>query len=163
MKNLNKIVQDFLDYARPNKPEKASCCVKEIFSEAQMLMAQKLNGYDIEFHEENSNQKAMVDPQHLKQIFLNLIKNSVEAMAGGGEIKLTVTSINHAVKVTFVDTGPGIPHEIQKQIFEPFFTNRKEGTGLGLAIVKSLVEENGGEIRVVDGEGAVFEIVLAAV
>ncbi len=162
VRNLNKIVQDFLDYARPNIPEKEKCCVKEIFSEAQMLMAHELNGYKIEFEEENKNLEAMVDPQHLKQIFLNLIKNSVEAMSGIGKIKLTVTSNSNAVNLIFEDIGPGIPREIQKQIFEPFFTNRKDGTGLGLAIVKSLVEENGGEIRVVEGDGAVFEIVLAA-
>ncbi|MFQ6116541.1 MAG: ATP-binding protein, partial [bacterium] len=160
VQNLKKIVQDFLDYARPIKPKKQFCSIKEIFDEAQMLMSQELDGCKIECCEERPSQKAWVDPQHLKQIFLNLFKNSVQAMQGSGTIKLEIVSSNDSVSLIFSDSGPGIPKDIRDQIFEPFFTNRKEGTGLGLAIVRSLVEENGGVVRVVEGEGAVFEIVL---
>jgi signal transduction histidine kinase len=161
VQNLKKIVQDFLDYARPTKPKKQYCSIKETFNQAQMLMPQELNGCTIECHEEKDGQRVWVDPQHLKQIFLNLLKNSVQAMQGSGTIRLEIVSHSHSVRLLFSDSGPGIPREIREQIFEPFFTNRKDGTGLGLAIVKSLVEENGGAVRVVEGEGAVFEIVLS--
>ncbi|NIR51846.1 sensor histidine kinase [candidate division KSB1 bacterium] len=75
-----------------------------------------------------------------------------------GRIEVEVKNDNRSVRLLFCDSGPGIPEEIRSQIFEPFVTNRKEGTGLGLAIVKSLMEENGGEIRVVTGKGAKFEL-----
>ncbi len=160
VQNLKKIVTDFLNYARPNKAEKENCVVKDIFEEAKFLLAQDLNGYEVEFFEDKKSSKIFVDPQHLKQIFLNLLKNSVEAMDGSGTIKLEIRGPN---KLNFSDTGPGIPNEFQEKTFEPFFTKRKDGTGLGLAIVKSLVEENGGGIRLIQNlnSGAKFEFSLS--
>ena len=160
VQNLKKIVNDFLNYARPNKAKKENCVVKDIFEEAKFLLAQDLNGYEVEFFEDKKTSKIFVDPQHLKQIFLNLLKNSVEAMGGSGTIKLEIRGPNN---LNFSDTGPGIPNEFQEKIFEPFFTKRKDGTGLGLAIVKSLVEENGGGIRLIQNinSGAKFEFSLS--
>lgn len=160
--NLKKVVNDFMEYARPNKAKKENCTVKEIFDETKVLMAHRLNGLDFEFHGESEDQKVYFDPHHLKQIFLNLMRNSVEAMSGSGKIRLKIKTQNSSVKLIFSDTGPGISRKIQKQVFDPFFTNRKNGTGLGLAIVKSLVEENGGQIRLTQNTkvGAEFEISL---
>ncbi len=160
VQNLKKIVTDFLNYARPNKAKKENCVVKDIFEEAKFLLAQDLNGFEVEFFEDKKTSKIFVDPQHLKQIFLNLLKNSVEAMGGSGTIKLEIRDPNN---LNFSDTGPGIPTEFQEKIFEPFFTKRKDGTGLGLAIVKSLVEENGGGIRLIQhiNSGAKFEFSLS--
>jgi len=81
-------------------------------------------------------------------------------MDGSGTIKLEIRGPNN---LNFSDTGPGIPNEFQEKIFEPFFTKRKDGTGLGLAIVKSLVEENGGGIRLIQNinSGAKFEFSLS--
>ncbi len=159
VQNLKKIVNDFLNYARPNQAKKQNCLAKDIFEEAKILMAQDLNGYQVEFFENKKNNEIFVDPQHLKQIFLNLIKNSIQAMGGSGTIKL---EIKDPCILHFSDSGPGIPHKLHTQIFEPFFTQRKDGTGLGLAIVKSLVEENGGEIRLLqnNNSGAEFEIII---
>ncbi|MCH7677810.1 HAMP domain-containing protein [candidate division KSB1 bacterium] len=156
VQNLKKIVNNFLNYARPSKAKKENCVVKDIFEEAKLLMAQDLNGYKVEFIEDKKNSRIFIDPQHLKQIFLNLMKNSVEALQGSGTIKLEIKGPD---KLDFSDSGPGIPNELHEQVFEPFFTQRKDGTGLGLAIVKSLVEENGGEIRLVQNinSGAKFE------
>ncbi|MCH8981764.1 HAMP domain-containing protein, partial [candidate division KSB1 bacterium] len=90
VQNLKKIVNDFLNYARPNKAKKENCVVKDIFEEAKFLLAQDLNGFEVEFFEDKKTSKIFVDPQHLKQIFLNLLKNSVEAMGGSGTIKLEI-------------------------------------------------------------------------
>jgi signal transduction histidine kinase len=160
VRNLNQIVQDFLDYARPVEPKKEPCRIKEVFAEARMLVSAQLNGCEVEYEEASENEQVYVDAQHLKQIFLNLLKNSGEAMVGSGKIRLQISRAHHFVVLTFSDSGPGVPPEIRKQIFEPFFTRKKNGTGLGLAIVKSLVEENGGEIKLAEGDGAVFRITL---
>ncbi|MCI0493644.1 ATP-binding protein, partial [candidate division KSB1 bacterium] len=103
-----------------------------------------------------------VDPQHLKQVFLNLLKNSIDAMPDGGTIFVNIISQKDGVKIFYSDTGPGIPVELADKIFQPFFTTREKGTGLGLAIIKNLIAENGGSIRYVpSGEaGALFEIKL---
>jgi len=157
VQNLKRIVSDFLDYARPNKPRKAACVVKDIVSEVQGLLPDLPPAVEIRFSESRPGQTLICDQQHLKQILLNLIKNAVEAMGGNGSIAIQVPGDN---RIIISDSGPGIAQKIRPLIFEPFFTTRNEGTGLGLAIVKSLVEENGGEIRVVSSKngGAAFEI-----
>ncbi|MCG8603457.1 HAMP domain-containing histidine kinase [bacterium] len=160
VRNLNQIVQDFLNYARPVEPKKELCRIKEVFAEARMLVSAQLNGYEVEYEEAYENEQVYADAQHLKQIFLNLLKNSGDAMASSGTIQLQVRRKHDLIELRFTDSGPGVPPEIREQIFEPFFTRKKNGTGLGLAIVKSLVEENGGEIKMMEGEGAVFYITL---
>ena len=160
VQNLKKIINDFLHYARPGSSKKESCTIKEVFDDAAALLARELNGVAVDFNETKKATTVWVDPQHLKQIFLNLLKNSVQALNGSGDISLEAKDEDSMVQLTFSDNGPGISPEIREQIFEPFFTNRKDGTGLGLAIVKSLVEENGGEIEIKKGEEAIFQISL---
>ena len=160
VRNLNKIVQDFLDYARSVTPKRESCIIRDVFTEARTLLVSVPEKVEIVWHEETKELRASCDPEHLKRVFLNLLKNSAEAISGSGEIMLDLKASGKFVHLTFSDTGQGIPLEIRSQVFDPFFTRRKNGTGLGLAIAKSLVEENGGEMRLVEGVGAVFEIAL---
>ncbi|MFQ5652139.1 MAG: ATP-binding protein [bacterium] len=160
VQKLKKIVTDFLDYARPRQASRERCPVKDVFSESQMLLAREMDGIEVKFTEGKKNTCVLADPHHLRQVFLNLLRNSLAALAGAGTITLEVETHGEFGRLKFSDSGPGIPPEMQEQIFEPFFTGRKEGTGLGLAIVKTLVEENGGFIRLVDGERAAFEIRL---
>ena len=159
VQNLKRIVNDFLDYARPSPPNKQLCHVREVFQEAQALLVSDLDDYQVTYREDRPHTRVRADREHLKRVFLNLLKNAVEATPKGGRIDLNVQVERGGVRLLFSDSGPGIPAELRQRVFEPFFTNRKQGTGLGLAIVKTLVEENGGEIRVVDStEGARFEI-----
>lgn len=155
VQNLKKIVTGFLDYARPNKAHKTACAVRDVLNETRLLLADGLRNINFEFTEDPPDQKVVVDPQHLKQILLNLIKNSIEALQGVGTIHIHVEK---GRRIFVSDSGPGIQDALGEKIFEPFFTNRKNGTGLGLAIVKSLVEENGGEIKLVSSasEGTTF-------
>ncbi|HEX9970911.1 MAG TPA: ATP-binding protein, partial [bacterium] len=124
--------------------------------------AGELNYIGIKFNQESDEIFAFVDPQHLKQVFLNLIKNSIEAMSNGGTIFVNINSHKDKVTISYSDTGMGIPAELAEKIFQPFFTTREKGTGLGLAIVKNLIVENGGTIRYVPSNetGARFEIDL---
>jgi len=114
------------------------------------------------------------DPELLKQLFLNLVLNAIQAMPGGGEIRIATRLIHDKVEVlapeyadspraVFLevrvsDTGPGIPEEIRSRIFDPFFTTRDKGAGLGLAIAHNIMEAHGGTIHIVSGrkEGAAF-------
>ena len=102
------------------------------------------------------------DENQLKQVFINLLKNSIEAMSDGGTI--TVEVKKHSVdkiKLIFIDTGEGIPQHILKRIGEPFFTTKDNGTGLGLMISKQIVENHYGSIHFwSDTKGTVIEIIL---
>jgi signal transduction histidine kinase len=106
----------------------------------------------------------------LKQVFLNLMLNALQAMPGGGNlyIKTRISdnnnerkdSHNSNVEISFMDTGRGIPDENIKKIFDPFFTTKEKGTGLGLAIANNIVDIHGGSIDAENykGGGAVFNI-----
>ena len=158
--NLKKIIQGFLDYARPSLAEPTSCDIRSIFFEAASLLENELTGVKISFLPEKERLQIYVDPQHLKQIFLNLLRNSVQAMSNSGTVFVNVKLLKDRAQILFADTGPGIKPEFADKIFDPFFTTREKGTGLGLAIVKNLVEENGGKIKVIDDKkaGAAFLI-----
>jgi len=98
----------------------------------------------------------------MKRVFTNLIKNAIEAMPEGGEIKISMSIKSGHALITFEDTGIGIPEDKIKEIFRPFFTTKSKGLGLGLAICKKLIEAHGGSIFVRSkvGEGSRFEIRL---
>ncbi len=96
----------------------------------------------------------------IDQLFLNLIKNAVEAMNGSGELKIRMAEEEKGLMVTIQDSGPGIPAEILPHLFESFFTTKKGkgGTGLGLSICKKIVERHHGEIGIKSIEGGGTEV-----
>jgi len=109
----------------------------------------------------------MAAEEQLKQVFMNLILNAIQAMPHGGELRIAASRTNHgaspeSVKIEFQDTGQGIPAEIMNNLFKPFFTTKPNGTGLGLSITHKIIREHGGTVGVQSeiGKGTVFTIVL---
>jgi signal transduction histidine kinase len=94
------------------------------------------------------------DPDMLRQVFLNLLRNGAEALGPGGGTEVGLERSEDTVDVTVADNGSGIPTELQERVFEPLFTTRSEGTGLGLTIVKRIVEAHGGTVQVQSEPGA---------
>ena len=164
VRNLKNITQGFLDWARPKVAHKENVRVRDIFNEAASLLGREADSANLEYSEQPENIGVNADPQHLKQIFINLIQNAIQATPSNClvQIRAQFSDDDSAIAITFQDNGPGIPDAIQPQIFEPFFTTREKGTGLGLAVVKNLVEENGGRIELIESSaaGSVFAIVL---
>ncbi len=160
--HLKAIVNQFLDYARPPSPQPRRCPLEEILSEVRSLLAEELESQQTDFAWDTGGLAVFVDPHHAQQVFLNLMRNAVQAMSGPGAIRVTARAVDSAVQVLFADTGCGIPPEAQQRLFEPFFTTRKDGTGLGLAIARSLCEANGGSIALhrSSSAGTVFVITL---
>jgi PAS domain S-box-containing protein len=104
--------------------------------------------------------EVLCDPDKLKQVFINIVTNGIEAMSKGGVITLHSERIPHGIEVRISDQGRGIPEKDLQQIFEPFFTTRERGSGLGLAISYKIVQAHGGEISALNrpGKGATFVI-----
>jgi signal transduction histidine kinase len=103
-----------------------------------------------------------IDRTLLRQAILNLIKNGIEALGKGGTLTVTTRQVDGTVEIAVSDSGPGIPPEVGRRLFEQFFTTKPQGTGLGLSITRQIVEEHGGQLRwsSTPGTGATFTVSL---
>lgn len=160
---LNSVVRDFLTFARPSPLGSGRYDVNEALREVLLLSRQqaKRNGVDIDLKDEPLPEVAG-DREQIKQAFLNLILNAVQAMPHGGTLTVTSAQRDGKAQVRFADTGQGISAENVDKIFNPFFTTRHEGTGLGLAITHRIIQSHGGSLEVQSrvGEGTEFILTL---
>ncbi|HCC34073.1 MAG TPA: histidine kinase, partial [Clostridiales bacterium] len=105
-----------------------------------------------------------VNPAQFKQVFMNILRNAMEAVGSGGRIDVSTAylPLRRSVAVEIADDGPGVPPEIRDRLFEPFFSTRPNGTGLGLAVSDRIVRGHGGQILVDGGpgQGAVFRVLI---
>ncbi len=169
---LNRIVSDLLSFAGQQPLQRRPCNINQILEEALHLLASTLEGARIAVVRRYDPEVPAVagDPDRLLQVFLNLIRNGVEAMANGGELTVRTRfervappcGGRAAAVAEIADRGPGIPPEAQRNLFNPFFTTKNGGTGLGLPISVRIVEEHGGAIEVLSrvGEGSTFRVLL---
>src|ERR671920_1122002 len=106
------------------------------------------------------------DADRLQQVFINLFNNALDAMCGGGELRVETSSESGGVRVDFSDTGTGMTEEVRAHIFDPLYTTKERGrgTGLGLVVVRQVVQEHGGRIEVesAPGRGARFRLTFPA-
>ena len=105
---------------------------------------------EIKINLPKKNPKFSCDAQKLETVFVNLIKNAVQAMQNDGEITIKAIDSSKDIVIQIVDSGPGIPQEIMSRIFDPLVTTKEEGIGLGLSSCKSIVERHHGTIMVSD-------------
>ena len=106
--------------------------------------------------------RLLLDANQIKQAFFNIIRNAIQAMPGGGLLKIVLRETDTAVSVSFVDSGPGIPAGEISHLFEAYHTTRPDGTGLGLMIVQRIVRDHGGQIEVHSEprRGTTFTVIL---
>ena len=164
VERINLIVQQLLDFAKPVPPKLAPVDVPRLLDDTLELLNSELVKHHTEVSRTYHADGALVlgDPQQLKQIFLNLILNSLQAMNGTGRLALAITRRNTELEVAIRDTGTGIVPEHLSRVFEPFFTTKETGTGLGLAVVQHIVEQHGGRIDIQSqpGQGTQVRISL---
>ncbi|MCG8592200.1 MAG: ATP-binding protein [Proteobacteria bacterium] len=182
---LNRLISDFLRYAKPSPIHKERIQVSEVVAEVTKLL-QAVLPPDIEFDCAcPPDLEVDVDPGQLRQILWNLCLNGVQAMEEEGRLGLVVESVTAAaqdgspagrnastaeeaelggewVEISVSDTGPGIPPDVRARIFEPFFTTKREGTGLGLATAHRIIQGHGATLDVESdpGKGTVFRVRL---
>jgi len=168
---LEKIVNDFLLFARPTEPELASVPVESLLAEVQTLLTPELAKNRIELSLEASPPlRVKADAAQIKQVLINLIQNAADAIGQDGLIKLRArpgrkrlaNTETNVVTLEVADNGKGIPAEVQKRLFDPFFTTKDNGTGLGLSIAAGIVQKHGGalEYQTQTNYGTTFGIIL---
>jgi len=148
IERLTHLLNEFLAFARPTTLSLAEHdvvdVVRTVFEEERTLADASRATLELA----GTSVVARVDAPKLHQILQSLVRNSLEAITPGGHVAVTVAKTEAAVSVCVVDDGPGIPDEIQKRMFEPFFSTKESGTGLGMSIVHSMVALHGGTIAV---------------
>ncbi len=146
VKSINTLISNMLTFTRPMYVEPQPVDLKELAEECIWASQSALEEKNISYGIEGEGVRVWLDKELMKQALLNLIINAIQAMDGGGKLRLKVGRRGDEAFIAVSDTGCGIPEEMQKRIFDPFFTTKKKGTGLGLAIVHRIVEAHGGRI-----------------
>lgn len=150
---LVEFMEHYKNFSRLPDPVPRKMLVSEFFEGLELLFKDDLNmaGIRMEVTTDHPSMALMVDQNLLEQAFINLMRNSLEALKEkeGGQIKITARKPdNRRVCLEFLDNGPGIPEEILPQVFTPFFTTRRGGTGIGLTLVRKIVVMSGGSISI---------------
>lgn len=161
---INRILTDLLETARPRAPEIRSSCLNTTVEHAVMLARQQVisRPIQIEFVAAPELPEVDHDSDQIHQVLLNLLLNSVQAIEGAGSIKVVISEQEESAVVTVSDTGRGIQPEHLPNIFRPFFTTKGNGTGLGLSLARRIVEQHHGHIEVEStvGKGTTFSVFL---
>jgi signal transduction histidine kinase len=168
---LERIVQDVLSFARPSDPKLETIAAETVIREVQGLMSPDLKSRGLHLVVQSSPEFLIrADSGHLKQVLVNLVRNAAEAMEGAGTVTLRTRAARaplggretEAVILEVADDGKGISPEVEKRLFDPFFSTKETGTGLGLPIAARIVQRHGGmlQYQTRPGHGTTFGVVL---
>lgn len=150
---LDKVITDLMFLSRPRAPEKAAIDAAALAADLRGLLEFDLRHQDAELAEDIAAPTVHADPDMIKQALLNLLLNSLAAVAQNPEgepRRIELASVREGDRACLVvrDTGPGMTEEEKAHALEPFFTSKKEGTGLGLAIVHRIMRNHGGRVAI---------------
>jgi len=144
---INDLVQRLLDFAKPIPPRRRPTRLSRLIDDTLEFLDEALVRKQIRIVRAYAvSDAALVDPSQIRQVLLNVLLNSIEAMEKPGTITISTLGVNGHLEIQIADTGPGIPKERLGQVFDPFFTTKATGTGLGLSVVHSIVTEHGGRV-----------------
>ena len=148
-RRLNTTLSDFLLFARPREPSRQNGDIGKVVEHVSALLHEERSrrgGLQVDLRIEPTIPTFAFDADQLTQVLWNIARNGLEAMQGHGRLSLNVGRRNGEVLITISDTGPGIPPEERRHIFQPFVSKKPGGTGLGLAIAQRIVTAHGGRI-----------------
>jgi PAS domain S-box-containing protein len=164
---INTMVGEFLLLSKPHSIHLKTVDVMQVLGEILPIIENEAILYNIDIeidHHIPSQPIVVADEEMLKQVFLNLCKNAIEAMNHEGvvTIRLFLEATEHNLVIEVIDKGPGISSRVLKRIFEPFFTTKENGTGLGLPICQQIMREIGGHLKIssTKGNGTIVQVVL---
>jgi two-component system sensor histidine kinase PilS (NtrC family) len=159
---LTSLVEDFLRFARPADPNPRATAVDELVRQVLEVMRVDPLAQRVELKEQLSPLVAEVDPDQLRQVVINLVRNALAAAGPGGEVKVSLAEAEGAAKLEIWDSAGSIEERDLPRMFEPCFTKRPGGTGLGLSTVHSIVTAHQGRVRVSSSpsRGTTFSVTL---
>jgi PAS domain S-box-containing protein len=164
---LDRVIKALLDFGRPSKPTLVRTDINSVLEDVVLFTNRFAKQHGVQIVERFESELPVVygDPDMLKQVFLNLVTNAVQAIGDSeGTIAIETRTQGEYVEVSVIDDGPGISPSDLPKVFDPFFTKRAEGTGLGLTIVHRIIDEHEGHIEVESSTaGTVFKVTLPAV
>jgi signal transduction histidine kinase len=171
IKRLERFVGDFMQIASTSKPQMQTVAATTLFEQLNRLLGRQLDAAGIRWQIEAPAEICVrADPQQLEQVLINLIQNAAENTPRGGSITLRAATCQTpfpsgttaGTVLEVADTGKGIPPEVAKRLFDPFFSTKERGTGLGLSVAARIVHRHGGLIQYQTkvGQGTTFSIIL---
>ncbi|HEU4833739.1 MAG TPA: ATP-binding protein [Pyrinomonadaceae bacterium] len=166
IKHLNSRVEQILGFARPVNLTLRSGNLSQIVNDVLELLRPQLTANKVEVRRSMDQQaNTMLDQSSIRGALMNLMLNAIEAMREGGTLSVAIDRTGESLRLEIADTGPGIPGEEAKKIFEPFYTTKAQGLGLGMPYAKKIIEQHGGTVSLNSrpGEGTTISIVLPAV
>jgi len=167
VERLERLLAELRDSYQPSSAVSEKIDVKHLQEETLSMVGKECteNNVKIKLQVDKGARFVAGDRNKLKQVLLNLFKNSIDAMAQGGTLSVSARPSGDNVEITIVDEGCGIPMKDKERIFSPFYTTKSYGTGLGLSISKRIIEQHkGGSLNVEseEGKGTTFTITLPA-
>jgi signal transduction histidine kinase len=158
--SLNTILTNMLLFAKPHKPSSKKIPIDRVVEESVVILTPLIKARNIELKKSLRPHEVLGDGELLKQVFINVILNAVQALPDGGDLNVTTEKSGPSVIVHVKDNGPGIDVADIEKIFNPFFTTKDTGTGLGLTIASQIMQAHGGYIKVHNGEerGSTFSL-----
>ncbi len=160
---LDRLVKEFLRFARPPKPATAPADINEIVKSVASLIEQRAASQNVRIERELAKDLPLVtvDSEQIKQVLLNLAINALQVMPEGGLVELRTALNAETVIVEVEDEGGGVDSAIASRIFDPFFTTKDKGIGLGLSTAYKIAMQHGGTLAVSNGKrGAIFRLTL---
>lgn len=150
---LDDLVSSLLNYSKPKNPQPTIIQLDTLFTEVLTLLRQKLNEKSIQVLVTSKNTYVYADESQIKQILINIILNSIDAVDIKGKIEIEGNNLESKTSIMIRDNGPGIPKVLLSKLFEPFYTSKKTGYGIGLSITDRLIRDNKGDIKIDSDEG----------
>lgn len=155
IERLDMIITQFLRAIRPTRPNLAPCRIEHVLHETLTLVKNEIESRHIEVSIEQPSDLPSIraDADQMKQAFFNIIKNALQAMPGGGRLNISLSHDERGIAISFLDSGKGIAADRFSRIFEPYYTTKSDGSGLGLMVVQRIIQDHGGQLEVLSGEG----------
>jgi signal transduction histidine kinase len=143
---LNRLLTEFLDFARPRPPKFQSVDVDGLLDSVIQLATHGVGSPAVTLRKQTAQPMPCIDgdPEMLKQLLLNLVINAVQAMPDGGDVVVAAALRDGKMSISVQDQGKGVAPDIRERIFDPFFTTKDGGTGLGLPVAHQIVDQHGG-------------------
>lgn len=160
IERLDELLAGFMDFTKPLKMEKQKMQVSDLVKRTLKMASNEPGMIHLDMTADDNLPECEVDPSLMRQVFINLIRNSIEACGPDGRLNIAIAWIPPRVRIIFADNGPGFEVQRLVRVMEPFFTTKDGGMGIGLSMCRKIVTAHGGKLEVGNGpEGGAAVII----